>query len=244
MNDTTAGRLIRVLRRRKGWRQQDLADEVGVSQGLISLVERGHIDRVSLRTLRAILARLDATLALDVRRDGGIVDRLLDEGHAALAGTVANQLAGWNWEVVPEVSYSEYGERGSIDLLAWQAPSQTLLVVEIKTQLVSVEETLRKHDEKVRLSPKVAAERFGWRAAAVGGVVVLPSDRTQRRRVDRHAAILSLALPDRGHAVRAWLQRPAGRLAGVWFVTGTTDRATGRGVDSGRRVRKRSSEAA
>jgi hypothetical protein len=55
-----------------------------------------------------------------------------------------------------------FGERGSIDLLAWHESSRTLLVIELKTELTSVEETLRRHDSKVRLAPGIARERFGW----------------------------------------------------------------------------------
>jgi transcriptional regulator with XRE-family HTH domain len=237
MQDMTVGRVIRLLRIRKRWRQQDLADRACVSQGLISLLERGRLDRVSLRAIRVVLAELDARAWLDVRWDHGLLDRLLDEGHASLAGAVAARLARWDWVVAPEVSYSVFGERGSIDLLAWQATTRTLLVVEIKTELVSIEATLRKHDEKVRLAPAIAVERFGWRAAAVGGVVVLPPDRTERRRVDRHAAVLMRALPVRGHDLRRWLQRPAGPVAGLWFVTPTNGGAAKRRGDSGSHAR-------
>ena len=231
MNDLTVGRVIRLLRHRHRWRQQDLADKAGVSQGMISLLERGQVDRAALRTVRAVLEALDASAWLDVRWRGGIVERLLDERHAALVGAVATALTRWKWEVVPEVSYSVFGERGSIDLVAWHASSRTLLVIEVKTELASVEATLRKHDEKVRLGPRVVAERFGWRPATVGRLVVLPSDRTQRRHVQRHAAVLDRALSVRGHAVRAWLRDPRGPLAGLWFVsaTNTTDRRPGPG---------------
>lgn len=241
MQDATVGRVIRLLRRKKGWRQQDLADRAGVSQGMVSLMERGRIDRVSVRAVRAVLGPLDANAFLDVRWIHGILDRLLDEDHAALSGAVAAQLAAWGWEVNPEVWYSVFGERGSIDLLAWHAPSRTLLIIEIKTELVSVEATLRKHDEKVRLGPRIAAERFGWRALAVGAVVVLPSDRTERRRVDRHAAVLVRALPARGLALRRWLQRPMGTIAGLWFVTPTNGSATTRARDNLKRARRPSS---
>ena len=126
-------------------------------------MELGRLDGVAIGTLRRVVEGLDASLVIDVRWRGGALDRLLDERHAALAATVATILRTDGWHVEVEVSYSRYGERGSIDLLAWQASSRTLLVVEIKSELTSIEETLRKHDQKVRLAPAVAAERFGWR---------------------------------------------------------------------------------
>jgi hypothetical protein len=128
----------------------------------------------------------------------------------------------------------------AIDLVAWHAASRALLIVEVKTELASVEATLRKHDEKVWLGPRIVAERFGWRPAIVGRLLVLPSDRTQRRHVERHAAVLDRALAVRGHAVRAWLRGPRGPLAGLWFVPGTNAAGPGPGVDSGLQVGNRS----
>jgi transcriptional regulator with XRE-family HTH domain len=218
VNDLTVGRSIRLLRLRRGWWQKDLAAKAGVSQALISLMERGRFDHVAIGKVRIVLETLDASAWLDLRWRGGVIDRLLDEGHAALVGAVASLLTRRGWEVMPEVSYSVFGERGSIDLVAWHAESRTLLVIEVKSDLTSVEATLRKLDEKERLGPKIVAERFGWQPEAVARLLVLPADRTQRRHVERHAAVLDPALPLRGDAVRAWLRRPQGSVAGLLFV--------------------------
>jgi len=125
------------------------------------------------------------------------MDRLLDEGHARLSGQTLKLLRGWGWDTQVEVSFAHYGERGSIDILAWHAPSRTLLVVEIKSELGSVEGLLRPLDAKVRLVAGIAAERFGWRAAQVCSMVVLPENARARRQVARHAAVLDVAFPRR-----------------------------------------------
>ena len=65
---------------------------------------------------------------------GAGLDQILDEGHARLSGQVAKLLKGWDWEVEVEVSFAHFGERGSIDLLAWHRQTATLLVIEIKTE--------------------------------------------------------------------------------------------------------------
>jgi hypothetical protein len=39
-----------------------------------------------------------------------------------------------------EASYSIYGERGSIDILAGHATTRSMLVVEVKSELMSIEE--------------------------------------------------------------------------------------------------------
>jgi transcriptional regulator with XRE-family HTH domain len=218
VDDQRVGRVVRVLWIRLGWRQVDLADRAGVSQGAISLVERGHVDRLSIRTLRHILAAVDAGAELLVRWRAGELDRVLDEGHARLVASIARRLTGYGWLVVPEVSYSRYGERGSIDVLAWHAETRTLLVVEVKTELTSIEATLRKHDEKVRLAPAIASEQFGWSPQSVSRLLVLPSASTPRRRVKAHAALFDQVYPARDERLRAWLRRPRGGGNGVLFI--------------------------
>jgi len=218
MDDTQVGRRFRALRHRLGWRQQDLAARAGVSRGLISLIERGRLDEVSIRHLRRTARELDAEYVAVLRWRAGDLDRLMDEGHATLVGLTAATLAADGWEVRIEVSYSVYGERGSIDILAWYAPARLLLVVEVKTALVALEATLRKHDEKVRLAPRIAREQVGWSAVATGRLLVLPSQSTARRRVDRHAAVMDVSYPLRGTGIRQWLAQPSGPKAGLLFI--------------------------
>lgn len=214
---------MRALRRRRGWRQLDLARAAGCSQTEVSLIERGHPRSVTI--VRAVVAALDAQLVLDVRWRGGALDRLLDEDHAALVGSVARFLIDSGWEVQVEVTYASYGERGSFDVLAFMPSAGVLLVIEIKTDLVSAEATFRKLDEKARLAPSVARERFGWQARHVARVLVLADTSTVRRRVKRHDVLFARALPVRGAALRRWLAEPSGALGGLWFLSASTSGA-------------------
>lgn len=216
--DFRIGARFRALRQRHGWRQVDLATRAGISQGVISLIERGRLDLVSLDMLRRVARELDADLVLQLRWRGGDLDRLLDEGHAGLVGAVIDALRAAGWDVRAEVSYSEFGERGSIDILAWHEASGSLLVAEVKTELVSIEETLRKHDEKTRLGPKIAREQFGWRARTTSRLLVFPDLSTPRRRVERQASVLDVAYPARGSPLRNWLKAPGGSIAGLLFI--------------------------
>ncbi|HUP83002.1 MAG TPA: XRE family transcriptional regulator, partial [Candidatus Limnocylindria bacterium] len=65
MDDQRVGRIVRASRRRRRWRQVDLAAVAGCSQNLVSLIERGHSDRVAMRTMRRVLASLDATASIE-----------------------------------------------------------------------------------------------------------------------------------------------------------------------------------
>ena len=242
MDDVRIGIRFRALRHRLGRRQQDLAARAGVSHDLVSLVERGRLEEVTLRRLRRIARQLDAEFVNLLRWRGGDLDRLVDEAHARLVGLVTETLGVSGWQVRLEVAYSVYGERGSIDVLAWQPGAQLLLVVEVKSELVAVEETLRKHDEKARLAAKIAGDRFDWRPRSVARLLVLPSLATQRRRVDRHAAVMDTAYPLRSVALRRWLSSPTGPNAGLLFVgferVGATAGATA-GARGHKRIRRR-----
>lgn len=237
MDDLRFGRLVRVLRRRRRWRQADLARRARVGRTVMSTIELGRARSLRLGTLGAVAGELGASLEITTRGLGADVERVLDERHARLVGATASWLASLGWQVQAEVSYSEWGERGSIDVLAWQVAARALLVVDVKTELASVEATLRKHDKKVRLAPGVAARRWAWRPTAVARLVVLPADRTQRRRVAAHAAVLEPAYPARTHAMRAWCRRPSGTLSGLMFVPDVASGGTRPRVGRGERVR-------
>ncbi len=51
-----------------------------------------------------------------------------------------------------------------------------VVVVEVKSQLVSLEETLRRLDAKARLAPLICRRRLGWGPAAASRLLVLPSE--------------------------------------------------------------------
>lgn len=236
MQDVAVGRIARALRHRLRLRQVDVGARAGMSQGLVSLVERGRLDRISLRRLRRLFAEYDAEVVVSIRWRGGAVDRLTDAAHAALGEALTRVLREAGWEVVPEVSYSVFGERGSIDLLAWHPATRTLLIVELKTEIGAVESTLRQHDAKVRLGPGIARKRFGWEARSVGRLLVLPDDRTPRRQVARHANLFERAYRLRTVAVRRWLAAPTGPMSGLMFLTATTRGRVRRGPLAPKRI--------
>lgn len=236
MDDAAFGRLIRALRHRRGWRRVDLAARAEVGLNTITTIEAGRLGRMQLATIRSVAVAFGMSVDWNVRGLGADADRVLDERHSALLGACAAWLTAIGWQTRAEVSYSVYGERGSVDLLAWHSPTSSLLVIEIKTELASVEATLRKLDEKVRLAPGMA-RRIGWRPASVARLLVLPNESTQHRRVAAHASVLDPAYPRRTRQVRAWCRAPAGSMAGLIFIE-HPERARG-GRSGGRRERIR-----
>lgn len=242
MDDVRIGAAFRAVRLRHRWRQSDVAARAGVSQSLVSLLERGHLDRLSLATLRKVGQALDVRIVLYARWRGGELDRMLSLRHSMLAESVASSFAGLPaWMIAPEVSFSIYGERGVIDILAFHPPSGCLLVIELKSAIVDVNELVGTLDRKARLAPAIARQR-GWQAQHVSRWVIVARDKTNLRRIEAHRSMLRAALPDDGRLMRGWLAHPAGSQSALstWSLSnrsGTSPRGTQRVRASGPRSR-------
>ena len=196
-----------------------MAAAVGISDSTVSRLERGHFETLSLRVIRAVAAVLDVRIELLPRSRGGDLDRLVNAHHAALAETVIRWLSGFaGWEVRPEVSFSYYGERGVIDLLAWHSATRSLLVIELKTDLVDVGELLGTFDRKLRNAARIAAA-LGWDALTVSGLLIIAESDSNRRKLDAHRETFGAALPGRVMAVRRWLRDPAGSIRALMFFS-------------------------
>ena len=95
--------------------------------------------------------------------------------------------------------------------------TRSLLVVEVKSVVPDIQAMLHGLDRKGRLASAIAADR-GWSVASVTKVLVLPEDRTARRRIETHAATIQAALPARTAAMRAWIRSPAAPCPGHGVV--------------------------
>jgi len=209
---------LRALRMRRGWTQVHLAALAGVSPSVIVRIERGRADRVPVHTLARVAARLDARIDVRLLWRGEGLDRLLDARHAALVDRTIALLEAEAWEVAAEVTFDVRGERGSIDVLAFHRPTGSVLVIEVKSVVPDIQSMLAGIDRKSRLADTIGSAR-GWRATSISRVLVLPDDRTARRRVDAHAATFRTTFPARTVEVRRWIRSPVGVVSGVLFLT-------------------------
>jgi hypothetical protein len=114
------------------------------------------------------------------------------------------------------VTFSVGREQGSIDLLAWHEETRTLLVIEIKTEIISAERLLRSLDIKVRLAPGLA-RRFGWRPSTVSRLIVVAESTTNRRRAATLRPLLGGSAIVDARTLRSWVRRPTDRLDGLWL---------------------------
>ena len=216
MEDLRFGAAVRAARLRRAWRQVDLAKRAGVSQTVVSRIERGRIPEMTLGTLRQVAAALEFRLELLPRGQGAELDRLLSARHSALHESIARALARDfpDWVMASEVSFSIWGERGVIDLLLWHPEQRALLIIEFKTALVDVGELLATMDRRRRLAANIVEQR-GWRPRIVSTWVILAASRTNARRIAEHRTVLRTAFPAGAREIRRWLREPVGSVAAL-----------------------------
>jgi transcriptional regulator with XRE-family HTH domain len=218
MDDHRVGAALKAIRIRKGWRQTDLAANAGVSATIIVRIERGRLDSIPVGVLRRVATALDARLDTYIRWQGGDLGRLINARHSAMHEAMARSFTSHpDWAAEPEVSYSVFGERGVIDILAWNPTRQSLLVVELKTQLVDINDLMGSMNRKRRLAVVIARDR-DWHPLATSTWVVIADSSTNRRALAGHAAVLRAKFPVDGRGIRRWLAQPFGRVDALGFL--------------------------
>jgi transcriptional regulator with XRE-family HTH domain len=218
MDDVRIGNAAWTIRRRKGLRQIDVAGRAGVAHGCISKFERGQLAHLRVATIRQIARALEMEIVFEPRWRGGELARLRDAGHAALVERCIAILEQHGWEVVPEYTFNHFGDRGSVDVLAWHARHRALLIVEAKSRLVDLQDLVATLHRKRRVVPRLVTDEHGWHARHIGVLVFADGRTANRTVVTRHAATFGAAFPTRANEARRWLAAPAGPLAGLWLV--------------------------
>ena len=219
VNESRVGRVFRAIRLHQRLSQQTVADKARISQSVYSRAERGELAGMTIGSLERIATALGGSLFVDIRYRGGIADRLVDAAHAALVDRVVRVLRRSGWLIELEFGFNVFGDRGSVDILAWHAATHTLLIVEVKSRFTDLQAMLLSLARKFRLVPNVARTELGWDAAAVARIVVASGTYENRSILARHAAIFDAALPERSLGIRRWIRAPSGSIAGVWLVS-------------------------
>jgi transcriptional regulator with XRE-family HTH domain len=213
------GDALRLIRLERGLTQDEVGHVSGTSRFIVGRIESGQAGGIAFGKVRAVASALDVQVDLGLRWHGGDLGRLLNARHAAFHEAMATRLSeasGWAFE--PEVSFSIQGERGVIDILAWHAAARSLLVIELKTEIVDVNDLMTTVDRRRRLASRIAGER-GWHPTSVSVWVAIADSRTNRRRFARHERALRSKLPDDGHRMRAFLTTPGTAVAALSFMS-------------------------
>ncbi len=130
-----------------------------------------------------------------------------------------------------------------IDILGWNRGRRSLLVVELKTDIVDVNELVGTFDRKVRLAREIAEKR-GLDPLAVSGWVIVASGRTNRERIAAHGAMLRAAFPMDGRGIGRWLSQPVGSVSALSIWRNMHPGTTTADLTPVRRVRVRPRAAA
>lgn len=218
MDGSRIGRGLRSIRIRANATQKKVAEGAKVPRAVVAAVERGDFAGVQVGQLLAIALELKADIDIVLRWNGTELDSLLNAGHSAMHELVVGILTAAGWDVAPERSFSIWGERGVIDLLAWHAATRTLLIVELKMEIVEVQRLIGTVDRYRRLAPQVVRD-LGWEPLTVSVWVAVAESPTNRRRLGEHAAVLRAAFPSDGRTVAGWLRSPSGSLRALSFLS-------------------------
>ena len=218
-DDQRLGELFRLLRHQSELTQEALATATSIPVRDIHRLETGRAGELVLARITRLFAELDARARVAVWWHGAAADRLLDERHASIVERGARLFAQRAWETAIEITFSEYGERGSIDIFAQRRDLGAVAVCEVKGSFGSLEELNRTLDVKVRLAPKICRDRFGWSPTHVGRLLILPDVTTMRRVVAEHRQTMDAIYPARSREVRAWVRQPNRALSGIWFLS-------------------------
>jgi transcriptional regulator with XRE-family HTH domain len=240
MEDQRVGSALRALRLRRGLRQADVAAAADIPRGAVMRIEAGRLDEVSFGHVRRLARVLDARFEGLLRWRGADLDRLVNRGHALMheaAFRWLKEIGGWL--ALPEVSFVRNGERGVIDIVAWHAAARMMLVIELKTRIVDINDLMATMDVRRRVAWQIAKDQ-GWDPVAVGVWVVVAPARSNARALADHATVLRAKFPADGRSMRRWLSKPVGDIAGLSFMPQVRVKDLGRDPTTPRRVRRSS----
>jgi len=139
------GRDLRVTRRRRHVKQEELGDRVGVSQAEISALEAGAGARTSIETWVAIGIALDRPIAIAFSRD--VVEPLRDAGHLAAQELLIRLSRSAGWHASFEARTELASAALSTDVLLER--NGAIVLVEIWNRLDDLGAAVRSSDRKL-----------------------------------------------------------------------------------------------
>lgn len=165
-----------------GLTQGQVAGRAGVSQALVSQVERGRT-MPSLRVMHRLAAATGHDLSLRLFPADGV--RLRDSGQLLVAEQI-REIAHPTWRVRLEVPVGAPPDRRAADMVLDSVGDW--VAVEIERALLDLQAQLR----AAQLKRAALTERTGH---PVRLVIAIPDTRRNRAAVDLHRSILGAALP-------------------------------------------------
>ena len=204
------GQELHDARRAAGLTQGRLAARAGISQPMVSRIERG-VFAPDLRAMVRLARGVGQRLSVRIFPADGI--RLRDSGQLELAELI-RAAAHRSWRVSLEVPVAPPPDRRAADMVLDSAAG--ILLVEIERGLRDLQAQLR----AAQLKRVALAERRGEQVRLV---IAVPDTRTARRAVAPHVAVIQSAMPITSRAAWAAIRSgiaPTGDAL-LWVRTGS-----------------------
>ena len=194
-------------RRARRWTQRRLAAACGVSQQLVSEVERAVVPDLPIATAVRILSALDVRIDLRLFAPTLAALPVRDRAHARCVAYVARRLEQAGWLVLTEVAVGDDRWRGFIDVLAFHPTARVLLVIEVKVGLDDIGAVDRQIGNYERFAWG-AAHSAGWRPrTATAAVLLLATDDNDRRLLE-HRTYMDRRFRVRSSGLQAFIADP------------------------------------
>ncbi len=189
------GRELRLARATAGLRQRDAAVRAGVSQSLVSQVERGLVDP-SLSTMAVLAASVGHDIVVRLLPADGV--RLRDSRQMSAASRIVGVLHS-TWRRSLEVPVGQPPDRRAADLVLTQEAE--IVMVEIETRLVDFQAQYRAAQLKRSSYSRLLGK-------PVGLVLALVDTESNRRVTQAYEPLIREASPVSSRA--AWRALRAG----------------------------------
>lgn len=199
------GQDLRAARRAAGVTQTQLASRAGISQPMISRIERGVV-APDLPSMARLARGVGHDLSVRLYPSDGI--RLRDSGQLGLA-EVIRAAAHASWRVSLEVPVGSAPDRRAADMVL--ANALGVLLVEIERGLRDLQAQLR----AAQLKRVALAERLNRQVTLV---LAIPDSAAARQAVAPHVAVLRSATPVTSRSAWAAIRSgtPIGADALLW----------------------------
>jgi transcriptional regulator with XRE-family HTH domain len=194
-------------RRARRWTQRRLSAVSGISQQMVSEIERAVVPDLPIATAVRILNALEVRIDLRLLGPTSTAMPVRDRAHARCVAYVARRLEQSGWRVSTEVAVGDERWRGFIDVLAFDPVAHVLLVIEVKVELDDIGAIDRQLGSYERFA-WAAAHALGWRPRAATAVLLLLATDDNDRRLTEHRLYMDRRFRIRSSAVQSLIADP------------------------------------
>jgi transcriptional regulator with XRE-family HTH domain len=195
------GARFRDARLRRQWTQERWGKEAGVSRMLVSRVERGLGDRVTVAGLQRMAVAVGIRLSIELARDP--IEDTADAGHLAVQELMLRIFRRGGRTGLAELPTRPAERWRSADVVAIDDKRRSITVAECWNTFGDLGAAVRTSNRKVADAKALAVARWGTDHAPVGLVWIVRDTARNRALVRRYPEFFRSRFPG---SSREWLQ--------------------------------------